>query len=215
MSNTNKLSVNGERDLILREVGKIAEALAATLAPLCEVVLHDLTTPEQSVVRIDNNLSGRLVGDPATELGLARISDPNFPDQLVNYSNALPDGRKVKSTSIGLKDSSGKYIAALCLNLDVSYLKTMSAYLEKLTAFSDIDGVSEHITPSTSFNVEEAVRVFAHSKNKDPGSLSSKDKRQLLSQLNTDGSLQIRGAVDEVAKLVGISRSSVYYYLKN
>jgi|TARA_R110000868_G_scaffold196864_4_gene442911 predicted transcriptional regulator YheO len=215
MSNTNKLSVNGERDLILREVGKIAEALAATLAPLCEVVLHDLTTPEQSVVRIDNNLSGRLVGDPATELGLARISDPNFPDQLVNYSNALPDGRKVKSTSIGLKDSSGKYIAALCLNLDVSYLKTMSAYLEKLTAFSDIDGVSEHITSSTSFNVEEAVRVFAHSKNKDPGSLSSKDKRQLLSQLNTDGSLQIRGAVDEVAKLVGISRSSVYYYLKN
>jgi predicted transcriptional regulator YheO len=46
---------------------------------LCEVVLHDLTRPESAVRSIENNLSGRRVGDSATELGLRRILDPDYP----------------------------------------------------------------------------------------------------------------------------------------
>ncbi|WP_373421777.1 PAS domain-containing protein [Burkholderia multivorans] len=38
-------------------------------APFTEVVVHDLRTPKQAILAIHNNLSGRAVGDPATELG--------------------------------------------------------------------------------------------------------------------------------------------------
>ena len=73
---------------LLSEAKKIAEGLAKTLTPLCEVVVHDLTNPRHTIVFIANNLSGRKVGDPATELGLARIADPKFPDVIANYTNA-------------------------------------------------------------------------------------------------------------------------------
>lgn len=37
-----------------------------------------------------------------------RHLDPRFPQIIANYANQLPDGRQVKSTSIGIKDSRGR-----------------------------------------------------------------------------------------------------------
>jgi predicted transcriptional regulator YheO len=105
-----------EDGLLLREAEKIATAIGRMFPGLCEVVLHDLRNPDHSVRAIENSLSGRRVGDPATELGLARIQDPDYPGVLQNYSNTFPDGRPAKSTSIGIKNGEGDYIAALCLN---------------------------------------------------------------------------------------------------
>ncbi|MFG2468431.1 PAS domain-containing protein [Streptomyces canus] len=49
---------------------------------LCEMVLHDLRDPRHAIRVIENNLSGRRVGDSATEPGLARIADPEYPSVL-------------------------------------------------------------------------------------------------------------------------------------
>ncbi|MBN9095780.1 helix-turn-helix transcriptional regulator, partial [Pandoraea pnomenusa] len=116
---TGKLDENA---LLLREGRKIVEALGQTFAPLVEVVLHDLTDPDNAVVAIANNLSGRQPGDAVTEMGLARIADPAFPEVIANYANRFPDGRPAKSTSIGLKNSRGEYVGAICLNMDISML---------------------------------------------------------------------------------------------
>ena len=105
------MDITEENRLLLREGKKIVEALGKTLAPLVEVVLHDLKQPEHAVVAIANNLSGRQVGDAVTELGLARMTDPGFPEVVQNYANRFPDGRPAKSTSIGLKNSRGEYVA--------------------------------------------------------------------------------------------------------
>src|SRR6202043_839882 len=102
-----KMSRLSDRAWLMREAAKITAALGETFAPLCEVVLHDLTDPEHAIMQIENNLSGRSVGDSATEMGLARMADPTFPDVVANYSNSFADGRPVKSTSIGLRDKSG------------------------------------------------------------------------------------------------------------
>ena len=77
-----------------------------------EVVLHDLRDPKHAIRAIENNLSGRRVGDSATELGLARIADPRYPSVLQNYPNRFPDGRPAKSTSIGIKNAAGETLDA-------------------------------------------------------------------------------------------------------
>ena len=94
-----------EQHLLLEQVQHIARGLGETLAPFCEVVVHDLLHPEHAILAIHNNQSGREVGAPATELGLARIADPEFPQVLANYANRYADGRPVKSTSIGIRRS--------------------------------------------------------------------------------------------------------------
>ncbi len=79
---------------LIREAEKIAVALGRMFPGLCEVVLHDLRDPERAVRAIENNLSGRQIGDSATELGLARIADPAYPDVVQNYPNRFPDARR-------------------------------------------------------------------------------------------------------------------------
>ena len=105
-----------EHQNLLAQLQQVADGLGKTLAPFCEVVLHDLTEPDHAILAIHNNLSGRSVGEPATELGLARAADPGFDQVIANYPNTFPDGRLAKSTSVGIKDSDGRYVAALCLN---------------------------------------------------------------------------------------------------
>ena len=97
-----------EQRLLLEQVKQIADGLAKTFAPFCEVVVHDLLDPAHAVLAIHNNLSGRAVGHPATELGLARIMDPGFEQVIANYPNRFSDGRQAKSTSIGIKNNAAK-----------------------------------------------------------------------------------------------------------
>ena len=63
-----------------------------------------------------------------------RIADPNYPSVIQNYPNQFPDGRPVKSTSIGIKNAEGRYVAALYMNLDVSTLSPMTLSLANLVA---------------------------------------------------------------------------------
>jgi predicted transcriptional regulator YheO len=213
MSGSENMSTLAEQNLILREAKKIVEALGQTFAPLCEVVLHDLRDPNNAIVKIENNLSGREVGGPATELGLARIENPDFPDLLVNYPNSFADGRIFKSTSIGLKDSSDKFVAAICINIDVSYLRSMTAYLNDFVKTLPIDGPVENLSEPKPPNIETAIQSFAASRNKDPRSLNNSEKRDIIRKLKEDGLLERRGATEQAAKTLGSSRSSIYYYL--
>ena len=117
---TRKAERTPEQRLLLDQLKNVAEGLGQTLAPFCEVVVHDLLDPAHAIAAIHNNLSSRDIGGPATELGLARIADAAYPAIVANYANSFADGRQAKSTSIGIRDSSGQYIAALCINVDLT-----------------------------------------------------------------------------------------------
>jgi predicted transcriptional regulator YheO len=205
-----------DREWLLEEAKKLASALAETFSPLCEVVVHDLTNPEHTIVQISNNLSGRSVGDAATEMGLARMTDPTFPDVVANYANSFADGRPAKSTSVGLRDKSGAYIAAICLNVDVSYLRAIGGYLQALTEVKPgPEAVSEVLTGTPRTTLSAKILAFAAQRNRDPRALSGDEKRELLRRLAQDGELEIRGAAEKIGAMIGVSRSNVYYYLRD
>ncbi len=205
----------GEDELLLREAEKIVVALGRMFPGLCEVVLHDLRDPDQAIRAIENNLSGRSVGDPATELGLARIRDPDYPGVLQNYPNRFPDGRPAKSTSIGLKNSRGAYVAALCLNLDVSLLATAARSLANLVRTDESDEpLAETLRARTVDDLRAAVEEFAAARGHTPRGLDAAARRELVCSLRARGFLQVKHSVRALTDLLGISRATVYNYLR-
>ncbi len=52
---------------------------------------------------------------------------PEFPNLISNYANQFADGRPAKSTSIGIKDEEGQYVAALCMNIDLTLFRGCKA----------------------------------------------------------------------------------------
>lgn len=205
-----------ENELLLREAKKIACALGKMFAPSCEVVLHDLTHPENAIIAIESPLSGRKIGDPATEMGLARIQDSLFPDVVQNYENHFPDGRPAKSTSIGLKNSQGEYVAALCLNLDISLFNTVQRVLSQLTATDNNEApVNESLKSWKLDDIRTEISEYAAALNTQPRALSSQQRQKLIRHLSDQGMLQLRGAATTAADTLGISRVSIYNALKN
>ena len=205
---------------LLAELEKVTVALGRMLPGLCEVVLHDLRDPEHAVRAIENNLSGRQVGDSATELGLARIQDPRYPEVVQNYANRFPDGRPAKSTSIGIRNAAGDYIAALCLNLDVSTLSPVAMALASLVATEPegrdvpVEAVGETLGDRNHRELREVIESAAAARSSTPRALGRDAKKELVRRLSAEGYFASRNAAQTIADLLGISRASVYSYAK-
>ncbi|MGB8416495.1 helix-turn-helix transcriptional regulator [Paraburkholderia sp.] len=204
-----KSKLTGEQQTILEQVKHIAAGLGETLAPFTEVVVHDLLHPKNAILAIYNNLSGRQVGDPATELGLARIANDEYPQVLANYANRFADGRQAKSTSIGIKDSEGHYIAALCLNVDVTLFRSITNLLEQFSALKT-DVVKESLDPSSADSLRERIDRFAVGLATTPQALRTDQRRTLMQALKDEGYLELRRSMETVAQHLGVSRATVY-----
>ncbi|MFJ5295958.1 transcriptional regulator [Pseudomonas sp. NPDC088368] len=200
-------------DHLLQQIKRIAEGLAETFAPFCEVVVHDLKDAEHSIQAIHNNLSGRQPGDPTTELGLARIADPEYPEIIANYANRFPDGRQAKSTSIGIKNESGQYVAALCLNLDLTLFQNLQSAMAQFTRVEA--KVDESLDTGSADSIRERIDQFAASLASSPRALKTLERRQLLQALKEAGYLDIRKSMEVVAQHLGVSRAAAYSYIKN
>ncbi|MGW7313927.1 helix-turn-helix transcriptional regulator [Streptomyces sp. NPDC054865] len=205
-----------EDEHLVREAERIAVAVGRMFPGLCEVVLHDLRRPDNAIRIIENNLSGRQVGDSATELGLRRIADPDHPSVIQNYSNQFPDGRPAKSTSIGIKNAEGRYVAALCLNLDVSTLSPLALTLANLVA-TDVEHEGERLETlrdRSGRDLSSAIDSFAAQRSSTPRGLNRDQKRELVRRLHSEGFFETRSSAQLIADRLGVSRATVYNYTK-
>ncbi|WP_432240451.1 helix-turn-helix transcriptional regulator [Herbaspirillum robiniae] len=199
-----------DHELLMSQLQQVAQGLGETFAPFCEVVLHDLRDADHSIVAIHNNLSGREVGDATTELGLARIADESYPQVLANYANALPDGRQAKSTSIGIKDADGKYLAALCMNIDLTLFGALQGMLRRFGGIDSGVRVAETLEPAGAEALRHRIDEFAARLSATPRSLKADDRRALMRELRQSGCMDVRRAAEIVAAHLGVSRATVY-----
>ena len=199
-----------EHNYLLEQLQQIARGLGETFAPFCEVVVHDLMKPEHAILAIHNNLSGREIGDPMTELGEQRIANPGFPEVVAHYPNRFPDGRQAKSTSIGIRDTRGQYVAALCLNVDLTVFQNLQNVLTRFGNTAVKPGIDESLAPVGSHSLREYIDDFAARRSTTPRALKTDERRALLRELKEGGLLEVRRAIDTVARHLGVSRATVY-----
>lgn len=197
-------------EILFDQLKQIAQGLGETFAPFCEVVLHDLTDPKNAIVAIHNNLSGRKIGQPATELGLARIADPNYAQVISNYANKFADGRQAKSTSVGIKDASGEYVAALCLNVDLTLFQGLQSAIGQFVSIDAQNGPRESLNPASADAIRARIDQFAARRATTPRALRAEDRRTLLRELKDAGCMEVRRSSEIIAAHLGISRATVY-----
>lgn len=199
-----------EQQNLLEQMRQVADGLGQTLAPFCEVVLHDLLDPEHAILAIHNNLSGRAIGAPATELGLARAADPDFDQVIANYPNTFADGRQAKSTSVGIKDSEGRYVAALCMNVDLTVFRSLNSLLTQFGSVNTAAGVSETLEPAGADAIRARIDQFAARLATTPRALKADERKALMRELKDAGLSDVRRAMEVVAAYLNVSRATVY-----
>lgn len=199
-----------DRETLFVQLKQIAQALGETFAPFCETVVHDLTDPKHAIVAIHNNLSRRKVGQPATELGLACIADPVYAQVIANYANTFADGRQAKSTSVGIKDASGGYVAALCLNIDLTLFQGLQNAIGQFVSIDVQTTPRESLNPAGADAIRARIDQFAARRATTPRELSLEDRRALLKEVRDAGGMEVRRSSEIIAAHLGISRATVY-----
>lgn len=208
--------------LILESFKSVLEGLADYLGEGYELVLHSLEDMNKSVIKIINgHHTGRREGAPITDLALTMLSHLLENNDLASGPNAITyftrnkKGEPLKSTTIAIRGKDGKIIGLICINF---YLNT--PFLDILDSYTNSDPNGAGIYKQESFvdNVEELIRnayepiremVYSNTE------LSATQRnKEIVAQLHQKGIFKLKNSVFIVAKLMGISRNTVYLHLR-
>ncbi len=190
----------------------VAEAVATLLKPHAEVVIHDLRT--QTIAHIANNLSRREIGGSS----LAELKDIGAlgTDVIGPYRKTNFDGRQLKSITTVLRTKAAEPFGLLCINFDIAPIEAARDALNLLAAFQGTGA-----QPSALFRtdwqetVNSAIADFLGERGLAASALAKEDHAALIEALEEDGYFAIRNLVPYLAKLLGISRATVYKHLRD
>lgn len=207
----------------------VVDGIASTFGEYCEVVLHDLRQPERSIVAIANGhvtgrkVGGPIIGGPIDDKGLKIILEQAARANIVsNYPTRTRDGRTLKSTSIFFRNSKGVPIISLCINLDLTEFNRASVLLSNICQTKEKDdGVKKTVSEeqdSLHGDVAAIIKGIVDdaiaSLNKPVHTAEKDDKLKVIKVMYERGLFLVKGGVDYAAKALGVSRFTVYNYLK-
>ncbi|HSW75191.1 MAG TPA: PAS domain-containing protein [Candidatus Saccharimonadales bacterium] len=198
---------------IANELPKL-KAITDLFYPIVEGVMHDLESGK--IVALYNNLSNRQVGDPSAITKFVGGHTQEFPDIFEPYYKTNWDGAKFKCTSITVRDATGKAVGLMCINFNTSVFRGINMEIEKLLAIANqaAQNPVEQFTEDWQARVMECVHNYLKENNHTSLRLTNSQKRDLVSRLYTHGLFHYRNAAPYVAQQLGISRATIYKYLK-
>ena len=197
----------------LRDALPIAQSFARLLHPFAEVVIHDLQNDR--IAAIYNPISRREVGDPSY---LERWDFTAQPDEDIigPYEKTNFDGRILKSISLVLRNRRGHAVGFLCVNMDVSVFESTRNTLDIFLNNHDRT-LTQSKQKLFKDDVYEQINLFIQAYCQDNhlslAGLSRDDKKAVILQLHQEGAFDARNATAYIARILNISRATVYNHL--
>jgi len=222
--NDTKCTAIEERLLIIKVLKATLASIGSVIGQNTEIVLHDLTNPEHSVLDIVNgHISGRSIGSsvlsgPKQDLGFTAIISSaasvagNDPVVLPNYQTTAKDGRAFRSSTVVFRDDAGPY-ASLCINADLSGLTAAHACLEQLlgTAIKSEERVIEQ--PDMELLMKDIIQDTLPPLDMNNRVMNKKTKIEAVRQMQERGLFIVKGGVEKAAAALGVTRYTIYNYL--
>lgn len=199
---------------ILKQYIPIADLIAKTFGKNCEVVIHDLTTPQNSIVYVVNShVTGKETGQTFNVLIKQVLLSKSFEkDVTANYKTITKDGRHIKSSTAFIRNSREDVIGAICINYDIEKMKDMKNFLDEFMKVRE-ESIEEEVEAIE--NVIEIADGIIDKiiSNVNTHQLKKEGKIELIEFMEQKGIFLIKGAVEKVAEKLNISKVTVYSYL--
>lgn len=212
-----KTKLSEEDKANFRNLETIVDGMAKVFGSNCEVVLHSLEDTSHSVIKIVNGkVTGRKVGSPLTDFlaELLKKADSLEKDAIGCYYNKLDDGRLLKSVSVLLRNTKGKPVGFLCVNIDLSapLLDFVAGFMPASREPSK--DIIEHFPITLTDLVARTLEMVMADVNNRRGVSPSEKNKLIIQELYKKGLFNVRGAIDLAAKEIGVSRYTVYNYIR-
>lgn len=218
-----KRSIDGER--LIAIFSQIIEPLGRALPASSEIVLHDLSLLPNSIVALHGDVTGRRVGDPATNILLRKLINGSIQGEEA-YETVLPDGRRIRSTTVVIHDVAGSPVAALCINTDLSTWVSLqhitnimvgglsaAARTPPAPAPSQPPGMQETFVRNVEDLSKHLIQEAISSAGIPVELMKKRHKLGVVKDLKAQGMFLLRDGIDIVATTLQVSRFTIYNYL--
>jgi D-arginine utilization repressor len=197
---------------LLRDlVPKIARAIA----PVCEAVLHENTSQPPTIGAIGNgHITGRVVGDLMTQVFIDGEDMRDRSTPLFNYRSILPDGRRIRVSLIPIIHDD-KVIAYLGINFLTHDLEIAQQALSVLIQTEPHPESIEEKFLWPHDIIQKSIDEYLQISGRPIAMLGKRERVELIRRLRDRGVFGMRGATDEVASILGVSRTAIYNYLNS
>jgi len=132
-----------------------------------------------------------------------------------SYYNRLDNGKLLKSSSAVIRNGKGELIGMLCINIDLS-VPLLDFARELLPEKGEFpEKIVEHF-PSTLDDLVERTLEEVMSQVSNQREIAPVEKNKaIVTELYRRGIFKVAGAIDMLAKKMGISRYTVYHYIRD
>ena len=207
-------------DSSLEMLVSTAHGIARQFGKDCEVCIHDLSVKdlEHTIIFIINgHVSGRKIGDGASKVVLETLEAIEKGDIIVDhlgYRTTTQDGRILKSSTVFLKDSTGKYRWVLGINYDVTALMNVDTALQSITTVESRDSNGDGQIPlNVNDLLDNLINQSVKRIGKPPALMNKEEKIQAIQFLRDAGAFLITKSGDKVSNFYGISKFTLYSYI--
>lgn len=224
----------GKREFLEKYVS-LLNFFAEVCGPEYELVLHDVSRPEASIVAIRNgHISGRTVGSTMSEFAptfIKLIQSGSYGEDMVAHVDRTRDNRILESHTYFIKDEKEELRGMICANHDVTDLiKLHDTLHEKIRMLNGLSrdlaerAKNEPLPLEAIFEkemhsnldglmdvlIEQAVSEFAVPLK----GMSPEDRIRFVRVLRKRHLFSMKGAVAKMAERLDVSEATVYRYLK-
>jgi predicted transcriptional regulator YheO len=194
---------------------QLLNLLAEEFGDKCEVVLHDLTGDYgHTIVDIRHGaVTGREVGGSGTNLGLEVLAGKVKDGDRFNYITTTKDGKLLRSSTIYIKNSAGKPVGSLCVNLDITDSVKFERALHEHNNFSPSGGgepMDEFFARDVGSLLDYMIGKIVLQFGKSPESLSKTERLEFIRALDEQGAFSITKANEKICKVLGVSKFTLY-----
>lgn len=201
-----------QKSAIIDVLVQLGEALYRTIGPQCEVVIHDLSDMEHSIVWIMGAVTERKIGGCMTSRGLSLVRSGDTADNY-NYTTRTRSGKMVRSSLVFMKDKKGRPFASVEINFDTSPFVAFRHALETLAdpdeAYDFQDAFIDDAPQMLETMFQKAVAFIG----KPTAQMSKADRLRVVQILDEAGAFELRKAVPTVAGYLGVTRFTIHNYL--
>jgi len=212
-----ELNLSQSDKKILESIKPIVTAVAEVFGKNCEVILHSLEDPGHSVIKIENgHITGRKEGSPLTDLAMKTLLKASEDDKDVvgSYFTRTKDNKLFKSVTALIKNPTGKAIGMLCINIDISagFSNFIKDFIPEYP--EEKNGSGEHFFSDLQEMVDTTLSKVMQEINSQKGISIREKNLQIITELYNQNIFDIKGAVDIVAEQMGLSKYTIYSYLR-
>lgn len=207
-----------EHDQIISTLQQLVEPMRATLVGPAEVIVHDLTQLPNSIIAISGDVTGRSIGDPATDKLLDAVASGNLRTSIA-YRTTSPSDKELLSTTVIIRDSTNQPVAALCINRDISGWEALHSLTGALAGLSlPMCAEEEQVTTEVFVrDVDELATLLLSRAVAESGvrvdEMRKEHKVEVVRLLKARGFFLLRDAAEMAGKALHCTRFSIYNYL--